>query len=419
MSSATVLDLLGNGTAGLAWSSPLPGNAQRPMCYIDLMGGQKPHLLVGVNNNLGAETRVQYAPSTKFCVADKLAGTPWLTRIPFPVHVIERVVTYDWVSRNCFVTRYAYHHGYFDGTEREFRGFGRVDQWDTEEFATLTDSGAFPQATNLDKASNVPPVRTTTWFHTGAYFGEGRVLKHFEEEYYREGDARDGIAGLTDAQRAAMLLDDAILPITILLPDGSRVPYNLSGDEAREACRSLRGSILRQEIYSLDGTDAADRPYSASERNYTIEVLQPQGLNRHAVFFAHPRETIDFHYERKLFKVVGKTLVDPNAPASNAKDMADPRVTHAFTCAVDAFGNVLQSAAIGYGRRYLDPALTPADESKQGTTLSTYAETTYTNAVLTADAHRARPVSRVVQLRADPVSTGCDARGGDQPFSLR
>ena len=67
-----------------------------------------------------------------------------MTRLPFPVHVVERIETYDFVSRNLFVTRYAYHHGYYDGVEREFRGFGRVDQWDTEEFATLTSSPGMP-----------------------------------------------------------------------------------------------------------------------------------------------------------------------------------------------------------------------------------------------------------------------------------
>ena len=40
------LDLLGNGTACLVWSSPLPGDARAPLRYVDLMGGQKPHLLV-------------------------------------------------------------------------------------------------------------------------------------------------------------------------------------------------------------------------------------------------------------------------------------------------------------------------------------------------------------------------------------
>ena len=37
-------------------------------------GRQKPHLLIGVRNNLGAETRVTYAPSTRFYVADEAAG---------------------------------------------------------------------------------------------------------------------------------------------------------------------------------------------------------------------------------------------------------------------------------------------------------------------------------------------------------
>ena len=203
-SSIVPTDLLGNGTACLVWSSPLPGDARRPMRYVDLMGGQKPHLLVKTINNLGAETRVQYAPSTKFYLQDKRDGKPWITRLPFPVHVVERVETYDHISRNRFVTRYAYHHGYFDGEEREFRGFGMVEQWDTEEFAALTGDGTLPAATNIDAASHVPPVLTKTWFHTGVYLGRDHVSDFFaglldaedNGEYYRE-------PGLTDAQAQA------------------------------------------------------------------------------------------------------------------------------------------------------------------------------------------------------------------------
>ena len=65
LSSITVVDLLGNGTACLVWSSPLPGHARRPMSYVDLMGGQKPHLMILSRNNLGAETRVHYAALDK------------------------------------------------------------------------------------------------------------------------------------------------------------------------------------------------------------------------------------------------------------------------------------------------------------------------------------------------------------------
>jgi hypothetical protein len=156
-------DLLGNGTACLVWSSPLPGDACGPMRYVNLMGERKPHLLTSVINNLGAETRIDYAPSTRFYLQDKRDGRPWVTRLPFPVHVVERVETYDRVSRSRFVTRYAYHHGYFDGEEREFRGFGMVEHWDTDEIGNVPADQRSSGAASLDAASYVPPVHTKTW----------------------------------------------------------------------------------------------------------------------------------------------------------------------------------------------------------------------------------------------------------------
>src|SRR5262245_59909521 len=98
-----------------------------------------------------------------------------------------------------------------------------------------------------------------------------------------------------------MLLPDTRLPTNVFLPDGTRQAYNFSGEELREACRALRGAMLRQEIYGLDDSEHADRPYTVAERNYSIEVLQPQGPNRYAVFFTHPRENLDCHYERKFY----------------------------------------------------------------------------------------------------------------------
>jgi RHS repeat-associated protein len=390
MSSAAALDLLGNGTVCLTWSSPLLANVRRPMRYVDLMGGQKPHLLVRVTNNLGAETRVQYAPSTRFYVADKLAGTPWLTRIPFPVQLVECVETFDWINRNYFVSRYAYHHGFYDGIEREFRGFGRVDQWDTEEFDTLTAGGPFPIGDNIDVASHVPPVLTRTWFHTGVYFAGGRISKRLEEEYYREGDASGGLTGLTDAQLAAMELADSALPAAVTLPDGSALPWALSGDDLREACRALRGSILRQEVYGLDGSTAAERPYTVSERNYTVHCLQPHGANRHAAFLTQTRETVDFHYERVLYAVSDGAVLDPATASPTAAFAADPRVSHKLTLAIDGYGNVLRAVAVGYGRRYddFDAILTADDKWHQKKTLVTYTEQDQTNAVFLDDAYR-------------------------------
>ena len=88
LSAINVTDFLGRGTACLLWSSPLPGDNRRQLRYVDLMRGQKPHLLIRVVNNLGAETRIEYATSTEFYLADKAEGMPWLTKLPFPVHVV-------------------------------------------------------------------------------------------------------------------------------------------------------------------------------------------------------------------------------------------------------------------------------------------------------------------------------------------
>src|SRR3990170_4545269 len=82
-----------------------------------------------------ALSRLDGRPKTS--LADKLAGKPWITRLPFPVHVVEKVTVTDKWRKTSFSSTYSYHHGYFDGIEREFRGFGRVEQVDVETFGTF------------------------------------------------------------------------------------------------------------------------------------------------------------------------------------------------------------------------------------------------------------------------------------------
>ena len=342
LTSIAAMDLLGNGTACLVWSSPLASDARQPMRYIDLMGGQKPHLLVHTTNNMGAETDVQYKASTHFYLRDREEGRPWVTKLPFPVQVIERMESRDLVSGTTLVTTYRYRHGYYDGVEREFRGFAFVEQRDAESVVGQFD---------------LPPIVTRTWFHNGAWLEEGKL-----ETYFKDPANREFFSG--DAQAS-------------FLPD-SELPSNLDDDEMREAARALKGSILRQEVYADDGSPKAALPYSVSERNYAVTCLQPRGPNRHAVFFTHSSETLDYHYER---------------------NPADPRVSHALTLAVDDFGNVLKSAAIGYQRRA--PAF---DEQKQ--TLATLTESQYTNAILEDDAYRT-PLpaeTKTYELTAPPLA---------------
>lgn len=339
VSKVAAIDLLGSGTSCLVWSPPLPAESGRQLRYLDLMRGGKPHLLTGVRNNLGAETHIRYAPSTRFYAEDAAAGRPWLTRLPFVVHLVERVETVDAIGRHRFVSRYAYHHGYFDGPEREFRGFGMVEQTDTEALETLAEAG------NVDEATYRPPTLTRTWFHTGAFLPGQRISRQFAREYHS---------------------DDLLLPDTVL-PDG------LTADEARQACRSLKGSVLRTEVYALDGSDAESRPYRVTEHNHLIRMLQPAAGHAdstgvpHAVFDVHPRETLTGHYERTV----------------------DPRVGHELTLAVDAYGNVLRSVTVGYGRTRPSPELDERDTGPQRRTHMVLTDHDYTNAVEGPDSHRA------------------------------
>lgn len=186
-------DVFGTGTATLVWSyawGQQPGGTNYKA--LEFSGGRKPHLLVEMNNNMGATTRVRYAPSTRFYLSDRAEGLRWITALPFPVQVLEKSEVIDHVSRTKLVTTYRYHHGYFDGREREFRGFGRVDQFDTETFGEFSESGLDDEAQfdNGQRGFHVPPVETRTWFHTGVYFDTERNIDHAElterygNEYY-------------------------------------------------------------------------------------------------------------------------------------------------------------------------------------------------------------------------------------------
>ena len=102
-----------------------------------------------------------YAPSTQFYLADQRGGPP-VGHAPAVPGARRRAgrdaTTASAATASSRATRY--HHGYFDGVEREFRGFGMVEQWNTEEFAALSASDDFPDPANLDAASHVPPTLT-------------------------------------------------------------------------------------------------------------------------------------------------------------------------------------------------------------------------------------------------------------------
>lgn len=372
LASIQTVDLLANGTACLVWSSQLPGDVRRSMRYVNLMGGQKPHLLVKTVNNLGAETVVSYAPSTRFYLADKLAGKPWITKLPFPVHCVEKVTVTDKWRQTSFSSTYSYHHGYFDGAEREFRGFGRVEQLDVESYGEFSQgNAASPYITN-DKTLYQPPIKTVTWYHTGALLERERILSQYAHEYFPLAFADMNVLG--DFQEN-------------LLPEPDLSAEDLSAEEWREALRACKGMMLRQEVYELD-VDALERGehhpvklFSTAYHNCHIRRLQAKAINEHAVFLVTESEAITYNYELNL------------RPGTLRPD---PRIAHSLNLQFDEYANVLQSVTIAYPRiGQFDDSTLPVEavglirRVQQETHLG-YTETRYTNDVEGPDNYRLR-----------------------------
>ncbi|MEP3890333.1 MAG: SpvB/TcaC N-terminal domain-containing protein [Hellea sp.] len=363
-----MIDLLGNGTSCLVWSSSNAADAHAPWRYLQLMTDRdlsqvdvsdvdpaagllsglirssdnwadlegldidsltaleaagakitravKPYLLKRVDNNMGMQTRLSYRPSTYFYLKDRAAGTPWITKMPFPVHVVDRQEIIDFVSDNRYVSRSSYHHGYYDRAEREFRGFGRVEQWDME-------------GTNLsgDPLFDRTPVLTRSWFHTGAYLAGPTISAQFDEEYYQSPDDTLGLLHLPDS----------------VIEDGNA----MSAKEIRQAKRALRGQALRAEIYACkpleEGQDKPvtdGAPYQVTESRFRVKMLRPAGDadSEPGIFFSIPEETL--------------TQVLETNPD-------DPRIAHQMTLQSDDFGQAVLSAQIAYGRR--KPSSDPFD----------------------------------------------------------
>ncbi len=287
------------------------------------MGGVKPHLLVGATNGIGLRTTIEYAPSTAFAAADAAAGEPWLTTLPFPVHVVRRVITADEVTGSVLTSRFTYHDGCYDGVEREMRGFAMVERLDSETFATLDRLGRL-QGSNVERATAVPPTLTRCWFHTGV-LAETATL----ESRTRPGPgaaartaSRPTGSTRAGAGRAAAGHDD---------PGGAHAPRRL----ARRCAPCVPHRCARRST----GSTASAAPRTRRSATRTSSPSTPTGCcassgptaPQPAVFHRHLRETLTTAYDRRP---------------------TDPRVTHQLTLDVDpASGQPLVEVAVAYPRR--------------------------------------------------------------------
>ncbi|MFD2175321.1 SpvB/TcaC N-terminal domain-containing protein [Rhodobacter lacus] len=327
---AALVDLLGQGTACLIWTSDAPAHAETPLQYMDLMRGTVPNRLVGYDNGMGLSVALSYTPSTTFWREDQAAGRPWVGTLPFPVHCVSRVETRDAIAGTAFASRYRYSHGYYDPADREFRGFGRVDQIDQDR-VTAYDTvppGVLAAGATLSDLTQAP-VETRSWYDLGLSVGRAEAMAAYRAEY------------------AALALPE---------PEDLAPEAGLDRADWQAAHRACKGRPLRREIYGRDGSPAEALPYSVALSSGRVVAVQPRLGPAAAVLRLESAEEVTHHLER---------------------DPAQRRTEHSLTLSCNAFGQPLQVAKISYPRALPDAALPAAVRSAQAQIRIGLTETDY------------------------------------------
>jgi len=353
--SIRIIDIMGIGQAGILWSVLNPGQGTgTQMYFLDLTKGNKPYVLQEMNNNMGSLTRVSYGSSVYHYLRDQLqTASRWKTELPFPVQVVNKVEVIDFLSGGKLVTEYNYHNGYWDGVEREFRGFAHVDSTDTESFTQYN----LPTTANYVTSSEVetpyeqetvspshysPTTMTKSWFYVGPV-GDGYSRWHepnFSDEYW-SGD-------INILKRPQDMLD-----LLAALPRPVR----------RAALRTLRGTLLRSELYALDNSALKDIPYTVTESMMSLrEEFNPAQLPSKYSFSSSASSSVmssgvetlnpdkQSYYVFFPFNIAQRT--------TQYERGTDPMHSFSFTKEYDAFGQSLGQLSVGLPRGLTPPGMT-------------------------------------------------------------
>ena len=316
------------------------------MRYIDLMGGQKPHLLVD------PEQLGRGDPRSLRIFHPLLSAGPTRRQaldhpLPFPVMWSSASRPRPF-SRNRFVTRYAYHHGYYDGVDASSAASAWWSNWTPKKSPRSAPERAFPTGDNLKPLPCAPGSDPYLVPHRRLP-GSARITFSSRRSIIASRDT-------TTADADALLLPDTVLPT------------DLTVEEEREACRARQGLSPASGGLCAGWLDQESHPYSVAESNYGLQTDTAQGEQS----------------TRRLSGAFARGAAVPLRTQSSRS----PLLSHSLTLKVDDFGNVLRSAAVGYGRRQPDPDLEARDQLEQTQILITFTENTVTNRIDQPDAYR-------------------------------
>lgn len=158
--SSTVVsyaDMNGNGSSDIVWI-----DAGGAISYLELFP-VRPNLLSRIDNGIGSVQRVSYGTSILEQARDEMASKPWINKVPNPMTLVtamESFVTLTGTDMNGSMapsglrerTLYRYHSGFYDGVEKQFRGYEGVErQLDSDMSRDAQEPGLIVESYDVGK----------------------------------------------------------------------------------------------------------------------------------------------------------------------------------------------------------------------------------------------------------------------------
>lgn len=310
----TFADLQGLGCASLI----LTVTHMKPQHWRYDFVSAKPYLMIASDNNMGCNTKVVYRSSAQEWLDEKqrilkLKRRP-VSNLPFALQVVSQQSQLDEITGNCLNQFFSYFEAWYDSQDREFRGFGRLHQTDSE---TASD----------EDESFTAPALVCTWFHTG------RQIDMPRDGYF---DRDDKAHRLGDTQFCRFHPSDECEEL--IKP----------ADEATEhaIARALAGNVLRIETYAA-GDPSSALPFLSEQSRYIVREVRERGEHYpDAVLMVSLLEAITCNYERYI---------------------DDPLCRHVINLNRDEFGQTTHSITVSYARRLTETDKSPfidPDEDK-------------------------------------------------------
>ena len=120
-------DMNGNGSEDIVWIA-----TDGSVTYLELFP-VRPNLLTRIDNGIGSVQVIGYTTAAEAAAEARAAGTPWTRSLSIPMQMVDRIDRYVTLTGNDDgsglheITTMTYRDGFYDGVEKQYRGFERVE----------------------------------------------------------------------------------------------------------------------------------------------------------------------------------------------------------------------------------------------------------------------------------------------------